>query len=466
MTDLATLNAVDMRRRLERRDITAEALIGACLDRVERYDGRLGAICTLSSTALEEARELDRRTAAGEPQGPLHGIPVGIKDVTETAGMRTTYGSPVYADHVPDEDALVVERLKNAGAIILGKTNTPEFATGGNTFNEVFGRTRNPWNAERSAGGSTGGGAAALAAGMIALAQGTDLGGSLRIPAAFCGIVGLRPSPGLVPTVPSEFAWDSYQVSGFMARSAQDIALALDATAGPTARSPLYQPVAGRQFLADVEQGEVAGKRFAYCDDVAGIGVDASVRVVCRGMIDRMRKAGAQVDEIDLDLSFARQPFLALRGLWMVTQQLRRLEHLERFGDNLAGNIRAGLDVSTTALAEAEHTRGRLWDIFYDLFQRYDHVLTPTLPVSPFDVEENYPATVGGEVMDTYIDWVATTFVLTMTGLPVASVPSGLDDEGLPAGLQIVAPPQGEEAALAVARWLQELVPMPQPSLD
>ncbi len=465
MTELATLSAVEMRRLLERQEITAESLIQSCLQRIEALDGRIGAICTLSDTALEEARELDRKTAAGEPQGLLHGLPVGIKDVTETAGMRTTYGSTVYADNVPSQDALVVERLRKAGAIILGKTNTPEFATGGNTFNEVFGRTRNPWNLERSAGGSTGGGAAALASGMIALAQGTDLGGSLRIPAGFCGVVGLRPSPGLVPTIPSDFHWDTYQVSGFMARTAEDVALALAATAGPTPRSPLYQPVVGRDFLGRVRDSTLQGTRFAYCPDVAGIGVDASVRQVCQRAVDAMRRAGAEVEDIELDLSFARRPFLALRGLWMVAQQMGRLEHLDQFGENLAGNIRAGLEVTSSALAEAERTRTRLWDIFYDLFQRYDHVLTPTLPVAPFDVEMNYPATVGGKPMETYIDWVATTFVLTLTGLPVASVPSGLDADGLPAGLQIVAPPQGEEAALAVARWVQELVPLPAPPL-
>ena len=225
---------------------------------------------------------LDRRIAQGETAGPLCGLPVGIKDVTPVAGLRTTYGSPIYADHVPDEDAVVVTRLRNAGAIILGKTNCPEFAAGGNTFNEVFGRTRNPWNTSRSAGGSTGGGAAALASGMIALAEGTDLGGSLRIPASFCGIVGLRPSVGLVPTYPTDWAWDTLQVTGPMARTAEDVAMMLQAICGPANWSPLRQPAQGRDFVAAVTAGVGPGARIAYCADPARIGIDATIEQRCR----------------------------------------------------------------------------------------------------------------------------------------------------------------------------------------
>src|SRR5206468_2346675 len=235
-----------------------------------RYNPAVNAVVTLNPRALDDAGALELRLVRREEVGLLAGLPVGIKDVTPVAGLRTTYGSPLYRDHVPTEDALVVQRLRAAGAIILGKTNCPEFAAGGNTFNEVFGRTRNPWDPTRSAGGSTGGGAAGLASGMIALAEGTDLGGSLRIPASFCGIVGLRPSVGLVPTHPTDWLWDDLQVTGPMARSAEDVALMLQAVAGPSEFSPLTQPIDGRDFVGAVQAGSGTGLRIAYCPDIAG----------------------------------------------------------------------------------------------------------------------------------------------------------------------------------------------------
>src|SRR5438105_8395181 len=248
--DLPYPPATELRRLVADREVSPVEVVQACLARFERYNGAINAVVTLNERALDDAGVLERRLARGEPPGPLCGLPVGIKDVTPVAGLRTTFGSPLYKDHVPTEDALVVQRLRAAGAVILGKTNCPEFAAGGNTFNEVFGPTRNPWDPALSAGGSTGGGAAALVTGMIALAEGTDLGGSLRIPASFCGVVGLRPSVGLVPTYPAEWLWDSLQVEGPMARPAEDIALMLQAVAGPRPLSPLAQPVEGRDFVA------------------------------------------------------------------------------------------------------------------------------------------------------------------------------------------------------------------------
>ena len=461
--EITHLPAVALRRLIGRRVLSAEELTRACLEQVERTNGTLNALCTLNEGALDDARALDQVPL--DERGLLHGLPVGIKDVTEVKGLRTTYGSPLYANHVPEIDALVVERLRRAGAVILAKTNAPEFATGGNTFNEVFGATRNPWNPALSAGGSTGGGAAGLASGMIALAEGTDLGGSLRIPASFCGVVGLRPSPGLVPTWPSNFLWDSYQVTGGLARNAEDLALMLQAVSGPDPRSPMSQPNADREFVLMVEEADLRGKKFAYCRDIAGIGIDEPVEEVCREAAFALRDRGAVVEEIALDLSFARKPFLALRGLWMVVQQYRRLDKVEQFGPNLRGNVEAGLHFTTDALAGAEHCRRRLWETFHDFFMRHDHLLTPCMAVPPFPVEENYPRFVGGKEMETYIDWVAPAFVLSLTGLPVASVPAGLDENGLPAALQIVGQPRGEEGALVAAKGVQEVRPMTWPEV-
>ena len=243
---LADLSAQRIAALVRTREVSAEEVVCAALARVDEHNPALNALVTRNPRARAQARALDRRLAARATPGILAGVPVGIKDVTPVAGLRTTYGSPIYAGNIATEDAIVVTRLREAGAIIIGKTNTPEFAAGGNTFNEVFGRTRNPWNTERSAGGSTGGGAAGLVAGMFALAEGTDLGGSLRIPASFCGVVGLRPGVGLVPTHPYDWAWDTLQVEGGLARTAGDLALLLQAVAGPSAYAPLGQRTEGR----------------------------------------------------------------------------------------------------------------------------------------------------------------------------------------------------------------------------
>ncbi len=460
---IATLSAAELHDRLQRRELTAAEVVEAALQQVDRLNGVINAVCTRNERALDDARALDARRRRGEEPGPLFGLPVGIKDVTPVAGLRTTFGSPLYRDHVPDEDALIVRRIRAAGGIILGKTNTPEFATGGNTFNDVFGRTCNPWDVTRSAGGSTGGGAAALATGMIALAEGTDLGGSLRIPASFCGVVGLRPSPGLVPTYPSDFAWDTLQVTGLMARTAEDVALGLQAVSGPDASAPLAQPTAGRDFLDAVRRGLTRDLRIAYCPDIAGIGIEPEIERACRSAAFELTQAGAHVDEIVFDLSDARDAFLALRGHWMLAHQHARLAHLDAMGKNLAGNIRRGLATTLLELGAAEQVRGSVWHRFRAFFDRYDHLLTPCMAVAPFPVERDYPETVAGRPMETYIDWVAPTFLLSLTDLPVASVPCGLDGAGLPIGLQIVGRPQAEEAVLTAAAAVQRARPIGLP---
>ena len=463
MSAIADLPASELRRRIGAREMSVADLIGACLDRVKQHNATLNAIVTDNPRVMDDARELDQRLARGEDPGLLCGLPVGIKDVTPVAGMRTTFGSPIYSDYIPKEDALVVQRLREAGAVIMGKTNCPEFAAGANTFNDVFGRTRNPWDPSKSAGGSTGGGAAALVSGMIALAEGTDLGGSLRIPASFCGIVGLRPSVGLVPTHPTDWAWDTLQVTGPMARTAEDVALMLQAIAGPSDLSPIAQPVAGRDFVATVKAGVRRGVRVAYCSDIAGIGVDPAIERVCRAAAFSLKDGGAHVEDLQLDLSPGRPAFLALRGLWFVSQMFPRLDKQDRFGTNVGNNVRSGLQVTTKELAAAEDFRGRLWHRFRKFFETFDYVLTPCMAVPPFPVEQNYPDNIAGKPMQTYIDWIAPTFVLSLTGLPVASVPAGLDASGMPVGLQIVGKQFGEETVLALAAQVQKLRPLARP---
>jgi amidase len=456
-------SAAEIRALVASRIVSAREVLEATLARIDEVNPTLNAIVTLNPRADDEARAVDVALARGEAPGPLCGVPVGIKDVTPVAGVRTTFGSPIYADHVPAEDAVVVARLRAAGAIIVGKTNCPEFAAGGNTFNPVFGRTRNPWDPTKTCGGSTGGGAAALATGMIALAEGTDLGGSLRIPASFCGVAGLRPSIGLVPTHPTGWQWDTLQVSGPMARTVADVALMLQAVAGAGPEAPFGQPLGGRDFRAAVHASVPRGLRVAYAPDPAGIGIDADVERVCRAAAFSLTDAGAAVEPTDLDLSVFRPAFLVLRGLWFVTQLRHLLDQRERFGPNVAANVSAGLATTVEQLAEAERYRGALWDICRDLFTQVDCVVTPCMAVPPFAVEQNYPDLVGGKPMATYVDWIAPTFVWSMTGLPVAAVPAGLDPRGLPAGLQVVAPPGREELALAVAAAIEKRHPIGHP---
>lgn len=465
MSALPDRPAHELQRLVATREVSVTDVVAACLERVDRLNPSLNAVVTLNPRALDDARALDARLAQGDAPGSLCGLPVGIKDVTPVGGLRTTFGSTLYADFVPDEDALVVQRLRAAGAVILGKTNCPEFAAGGNTFNEVFGRTRNPWNPSRSAGGSTGGGAVALATGMTALAEGTDLGGSLRIPASFCGIVGLRPTFGLVPTHPTDGVWDTLQVTGPMARTAEDVALMLSAIAGPSAWSPMAQPFDAATMMADAGAQQLRGRRIAYCADPAGIGVDATIERTCRDAAWALRDAGASVEEIELDLRGARPAFLALRGLWFVTHMYPRLDRAAEFGVNVGSNVRAGLTVSTRDLAAAEQERGRLWHRFRELFTRVDHLITPCMAVSPFPVEENYPATVAGRVMDSYVDWIAPTFVLSLTGLPVSAVPCGKDGDGLPIGLQIAGRPRADGQVLAAAAAVQARCPIGHPPI-
>ena len=462
---LADRSASELAKLVRSREVSPVAVLDACLERLERFNPTLNAVVTVNERARDDARELERRLTKGETPGLLCGLPVGIKDVTPVKGLRTTFGSSLYRDFVPAEDALVVQRLRAAGAVILGKTNTPEFAAGGNTFNEVFGRTRNPWNPALSAGGSTGGGCAALATGMIALGEGTDLGGSLRIPASFCGVVGIRPSVGLVPTHPSDWVWDDLQVTGPVARTAEDLGLMLQAIAGPSPLAPLAQPTAGRDFASAARAGVKNGLRVAYCPDIAGIGVDPAVERVCHDAVSALATAGITVETIPLDLAYARPAYLALRGLWFVAQMYPRLDKIDQLGTNVANNVKAGLGTTTQELAAGAAARGRMWHQFRELFERFDHLVTPCMAVPPFPVEQNYPETVAGRKMETYVDWLAPTFVLSLTGLPVASVPCGLDPAGLPVGMQIVGRPRGEEAVLALAGLMQELRPIGRASL-
>ena len=451
------LPARELARLVREQQASPVEILAAHLAAIERANPAVNAIVTV---ALEQAREAARTAEAavlrGEALGPLHGVPVGIKDITPTAGIRTTWGSTLFADHVPAEDAEVVRRIKRAGAIVIGKTNTPEFAAGGNTVNRVFGATRNPWDLRLSASGSTGGGAAALAAGMISLAEGTDFGGSVRTPAAFCGVVGLRTTAGLVPRQPITLPWHDQSVTGPMARDVADCALFLDAMTGFSTVSPLSVPPTWESAYAIVERAEsLRGVRLAYAPAIGPTGVDPEVAQICREAAFALERHGASVEEIAFDLSDGRDAFVTLRGEAMVGNHLARLDKLGELNPNLAGNIRLGLGVQILDIARAEHKRAEIWHRWRVLFERFDLLLTPTTPVLPFPVEQNYPSEIAGGKLESYMDWLAQTFLVSLAGLPAASVPAGLSASGLPVGLQIVGPRLSEPRILACARFVE-----------
>jgi amidase len=465
MSDLSItrLPAHEIARRVKTRELSPAAVVEAHLAAIELHNPRLNAVVTLTAErALDQARALERRLDAGDPVGLLAGVPLGVKDTHPTKGVRTTYGSPLMKDHVPDADAEIVARALAADAIMIGKTNVPEFAYGANTTNAVFGATRNPWNTALTASGSTGGGAAGLVAGMFALATGSDLGGSLRLPAAFCGTVGMRPSAGLVPLVPSAQPWSPMSVDGPMARNVADLALMLQAISGPHPLEPHVVPVEGRDFVAAAAAPLRPGLRIAYCPDVARIGVDPEVERVCREAAFRLRDLGCVVEEVELDLSIGRKAFAQLRGQFVLAGGLDMLDRIDRLGANYAGNLRFALAQSPRDIAEGERGRTEILMRMAAFFERHDRLLTPCVPVPPFPVEQMFPETVAGRKMESYIDWVAPTLCVTLTGLPAMSVPAGLDRSNLPVGLQVVAPRWNEEAALALAAAIERVAPLPE----
>ncbi|SES72671.1 amidase [Marinobacter segnicrescens] len=454
--ELCALSATDLATAIRRGDLSAVEVTEATLARIEDCNPVVNALCTLNTgAAIADARRLDRQRQQGEPLPSLAGVPVGIKDITATAGLRTTFGSPLCRNHVPAYDAEVVARLRRAGAIVIGKTNTPEFAAGANTVNPVFGATRNPWNPALSAGGSTGGGAAALATGMIALAQGTDLGGSLRNPAAFCGVVGLRPTPGLVPSAPNPAPWDSLQVDGPMARTSADTWLALQAMAGSSRHATLSTAgdLPGRGLPLELQP---APRRVAYIADIAGFGIDPAIATLCREAAGRLSASGCEVVDLELDLAAEIPAYLTLRGQVIVSQLLPWLDQREALGPNLQANLETGLALSTRDIAHAQHRRAALRQRLLALLDDFDALLTPTTTVLPFPVAENYPSHIAGRPMTSYIDWVAQTFLWSLPGFPVASVPAGFTDCGLPVGLQIMTGPWQDARALALAQRIED----------
>ncbi|MEV0584861.1 amidase family protein [Nonomuraea sp. NPDC050310] len=441
MSELHYLSASEMLTLLRTRQISAVELTRAHLDRIAKVNPELNAIVTLSAeSALRQAAEADRRA----PEGLLHGLPIAHKDLVDTAGVRTTYGSPLFAGHVPAEDDLIVRRLRAAGAISLGKTNTPEFGTGSHTVNEVFGATRNPYDRSRSAGGSSGGAAAALAAGLVPLADGSDMGGSLRNPASFCNVVGLRPTPGRVPDPGGSAAWFTLATPGPMARTVEDLTLFLRAMAGFDPRSPY---AIKEEFVPDPELS-VRGLRVAYSPDLGGLPVDAGTAAVTATAPGVFEALGAHVEQVDLDLSEAEEAFRVYRAWYYALA----FGDLEGVGPNVAWNVEQGRRVSGDDLARAERARTSLYARMAGFFDDYDLLLAPVSQVPPFPVEQPYVSEINGEPLPDYLAWMRSAYWISVLHAPAASVPAGFTPGGLPVGVQLIGRPFDDARVLRFAR--------------
>jgi amidase len=456
--DLCLRPATELAALVRAREVSARELVEAHLERIDRINPELNAIVTLDADGARAAADAaDAALTAGEPVGPLHGLPVAHKDTHATGGMRTTWGSPLFANAVPARDELVVARLKAAGAIRVGKTNVPEFAAGSHTFNPVFGVTHNPYRHGLSAGGSSGGAAAALAAGLVPVAEGSDMGGSLRNPAGFCNVVGLRPTPGRVPTWPAPIAWSTLSVQGPMGRTVADVALQLSALAGPDPRVPISLEEPGAGFAAPLPD-ELSGLRVAWAPDLGGrVVVDPAISAVLAEALPVVERLGASVEEACPDLSGADEVFATLRAWLFEAAHLEKARKTpELVKESIRWNAELGAKLTGPDIARAETAHTALYERVVEFFTRYDVLLAPTTQVLPFPVELEYPTEIGGRPMDNYLEWMRSCTLITPTGCPALSVPGGFTPDGLPVGLQIVGPPRADRRVLEVGHAFEQ----------
>ncbi len=452
-SDLCFKDAVDLASMIRSREVSATEVMTAFLSQIGRVNPLVNAICTFigDEAALLAARHADEQLANGLEPGPLFGLPHAVKDLVPTVGIRTTCGSPIYKDFVPDFDALLVKRLKAAGAIIIGKTNTPEFGAGSHTFNEVFGATLNPYDLTKSCGGSSGGAAVALACGMVPLADGSDFGGSLRNPASFCNVVGFRTAPGRVPVYPVIPGSSALSVEGPMARNVRDTALLLSAIAGADSRVPNSIGEPGSVFARPLER-DFKGERIAWSKNLGRYPVQPAVNEVCDAARSTFVELGFEVEECDPNFRDADEIFQALRA-WSFAQTRRA--DLERnrdlIKDTVVWNIEQGLKLTALDVARAEAKRAELIHQLSESMERYQFLVLPVAQVAPFPVEVDWVREINGFKMKTYIDWMATCYAITVTELPAISVPCGFTKDGLPVGLQIVGRHRQEFEVLQLA---------------
>ncbi len=454
--ELCFLTATELARRIRGREVSCEEVMRAHIDQIERVNPAVNAIVTfVPEQALLSARSADealaRQRAPAPEAAPLYGLPVAHKDLVLTKGIRTTFGSPLFRDFVPDADSLIVERLKAAGAIALGKTNTPEFGAGSQTFNTVFGATRNPYDPSKTCGGSSGGAAVALACGMLPIADGSDLGGSLRNPASFCNVAGFRPSAGRVPSWPAYNAWYPLSVLGPMARTVQDLALQLTAMAGADSRAPISIAQPGSLFARPLER-DFKGLRLAWSRDLGGLPVDAKVTGVLEAQRHVFVELGMIVEDAQPDLTDADEVFKVLRAYQFELSYGNLLKaKRDQMKDTVVWNIEQGAQLTGPQIGRAELKRTELYHRVRGFMHRYAFLAAPVVQVLPFDVNQAWVTEINGQPMSTYVDWMKSCYFISVTGLPAISVPCGFSAEGLPVGLQIVGRHQDDFGVLQLA---------------
>jgi len=455
MTELCKKSAVQVVKLLKSGEISSEDLIDAAFSRIDSVDEQINA---LPIRCFERARKQARNLKKPDSSAPgyLYGLPIAVKDYNDVGGVRTTFGSPIYKDHVPRVSDATIARLEANGAIPIAKSNVPEWA-GGHTFNPVFGTTLNPWNLKMSVGGSSGGSAAALAAGMVWLATGNDLGGSLRTPAAFNGVVGLRPGPGVVARSKRLQPFDSLWVEGPMGRSVSDVALMLDAQAGYGREDPLSFLSPEISYLETLNSSG-SPKRIAFSRDLGVVHVSKQIAEITETSVLKLRDAGIEVTEEIPDFKGVLDAFQTLRAILLGTMMGPLLEkHRSQIAPEIVDNVERGFSVTPEALFEAERIRWRLFHSMIDFFETHDYLICPATSIAPFPVEQRYVKEIDGFPCETYIDWFSITFALTMTSCPVISLPCGFTENGLPVGLQVVGRPRSEGALLRDAARMEEL---------
>ncbi len=465
MNEPCDLDAVEARRLIGCKRLSAAELTESCIARILAVDPAVNAMVARDfDRARAAAGACDAATTRGDALGPLHGLPLGVKDLEDVAGLRTTYGSPLFRDHVPVQDERIVQATRRAGAIVLGKTNTPEWGAGANTRNAVYGATGNPFDPMRSAAGSSGGSAAALATGMLPLATGSDMGGSLRNPAAFCGIVGFRPTPGLVPSERRPLGWNPLSVLGPMARTVPDLCLLLSCMVSDDARDPLACTVAGQAVRRPVDfampgDADLSALRVAFTPDFGIAPTERHIAEVFAEKTALFRHVFAHVENTSPDCTGTNEVFEVLRATAALTSHHDRVRDTpDSVGPNVHADVAAGLKLTALDVARAlqhQTVLYRRWLRFYDDF---DVILSPSVTISPRPWSELFPASIDGAPTRTYFHWLALAYAVTTVGHPAVSLPVGLDRNGMPFGLQIVGRRGGDAQVLAVAAALERLL--------
>ncbi len=454
--ELLAASAVELRRRIGSKEISPTELLEACIERIARINPAVNAVtATCYERARAEARAAEQAVLRGETLGLLHGLPTGIKDLEETGGLLTTFGSPLYRDFVPANDNSMGARVRAAGAIVVGKTNVPEFGAGANTRNVVWGATGNPFNPSLNAGGSSGGSAAALACDMLPVCTGSDTGGSLRIPGAICGVVGFRPSPGLVSMQARPLGWTPISVVGPLGRSVADACLLMAAQVGMDGCDPLSYPVDARAFAVP-ETRDLGSLRVAYTEDFGICPVDKPIRKVFRDKVDTMRSLFKSCDEVTFDFAEADRCFDVIRAANYVAKYRDAYDKdRDALGANVRTNYEMGAGMSLADMAWAHLEQTRIFRRFQQTFRAYDLVIAPTTPVSPFPWTQPYLAEMDGKPLANYYHWLALTYVVTLVTNPAIALPCGVDHKGMPFGLQVIGPFRGDRALLGAAHAME-----------